>query len=98
MEDIVCIISYNSRGFDSPKQDLIKEFTKISSCPTIICNQENFLLKNNEYIAKQILPDHHVIVKPATKEGFDGRPKNGMFIAIPIFYKDKFNDLTPKVR
>ena len=96
MEDTICIFSYNSRGFDSSKQDVIKAFTTMSGCLTIICNQENFLLKNNKYMIKQILPEHHIVFKPATKDGFEGRPKNGMFIAIPIHFKDKFEDVSPK--
>ena len=96
MSSEVCIISYNSRGFGSCKQDFIKMFEAISGCLTIICSQENFLLKNNEYVAKQVLPEHHLVFKPATKEGFDGRPKNGMFIAIPQCFKDNVVDVSPK--
>ena len=44
--------------------------------------QENFLLKVNGYIIKQALPDHHILFKPAEKDYLEGRPKNGMFIAI----------------
>ena len=74
----LCIISYNSRGFGSCKQDFIKSFPTMGGCDTIICNQENFLLKNNEYMAKNILPGHHVLFKPASKDGLDGRPTNGI--------------------
>ena len=71
-------------------------FEAITGCLTIICSQENFLLKNNEYIAKQVLPEHHLVFKPATKEGFDGRPKNGMFIAFPLCFKNDVIDVSPK--
>ena len=47
--------------------------------------QENFLLKSNGYFAKKALPEHHIIFKPATKDVMDGRRKNGLFIAVPIF-------------
>ena len=39
------------------------------------------------------MPDHHLIVKPAKKEGLDGRPKNGMFIAIPAFLKEATKEI-----
>ena len=92
----MCVISYNSRGFSSCKQDFVKMFDAISGCMTIICSQENFLLKNNEYVAKQVLPEYHLVFKPATKKGFDGRPKNGMFIAVPLCLKDNVEDMSPK--
>ena len=92
----MCVISYNSRGFSSCKQDFVKMFDAISGCMTIICSQENFLLKNNEYVAKQVLPEYHLVFKPATKEGFDGRPKNGMIIAVPLCLKDNVEDVSPK--
>ena len=93
-EDL-CVISYNSRGFDGSKKDFIKLLAAIGGCSTVICNQENFLLKNNEYMAKQILPGHHLFCKPAVKEGFDGRPKNGMFVAVPLNLREKTKDISP---
>ena len=60
----------------------------IAGCDAIILNQENFLLKNNGYLAKNTLPQHHLIMKPAIKDGFEGRPKNGMFIAVPSIMKE----------
>ena len=84
----VCIISYNSRGFDSSKRDFIGKIPMIAGCDTIILNQENFLLKNNGYLAKNALPQHHLILKPASKVGLEGRPKNGMFIAVPSLMKE----------
>ena len=73
----------------------MKTLTEISGCHTIICNQENFLLKHNEYLARQILPGHHLIFKPATKDGFEGRPKNGMFTAVPKSLKEKTKEVSP---
>ena len=92
----ICIISYNSRGFNSCKQDFIKTLLSLTgnSLP-IICNQENLLLNAHEYIAKQPLPDHHIIFNPATKDGLDGRPKNGMFIAVPNCLKEMVKDVSP---
>ena len=77
------IISYNSRGFNVCKRDFMNNLTSMSGCSTFIFNQENFLLKSNVYMARNALPNHYLIVKPAKKDGLDGRPKNGMFIAIP---------------
>ena len=92
----LCIFSYNSRGFDSTKQDIVKTLQSLAgNCLPIICNQENFLLKANEYVIKRTLPDYHVIFKPASKEGLTGRPKNGMFVAVPDCLKDKIKDLSP---
>ena len=56
----------------------------------IICNQENFLLEPNEYKIRQ-----HTLFKPAIKEGLNGRPKNGMFIAVPSYLKEKVEDVSP---
>ena len=89
-----CIISYNSRGFNECKRDFVKNLTLISGCSTFIFNQENFLLKSNVYLAKNALPDHHVIAKPAKMDGLDGRPKNGMFIAIPRTFKEASKKLS----
>ena len=94
----LCIVSFNSRGFDGCKKDFIKTLPAIGGCPTVICNQENFLLKGNEYVAKQTLPDHHLFCKPAVKEGFDGRPKNGMFVAVPMILKEtRRHEWTPRI-
>ena len=96
MDDKVCIYSYNSRGFDRTKQDILKTLLLISSDSVpIIFNQENFLLKANGYIIKKCLPDHHIIFKPATKKGLHGRPKNGMFIAVPNCLKESLKDVSP---
>ena len=65
----------------------------LTGSEAIILNQENFLLKNNGYLARNALPGHHLILKPAIKNGFDGRPKNGMFIAIPISLKDAVKEI-----
>ena len=61
----------------------------------ILCNQENFILKGNDYISRKALPEVHVIFKPATKEHLDDRPKNGMFIALPVDLRNKVKDISP---
>ena len=83
------IISYNSRGFNICKRDFIKTLPLTVGCQTFILNQENFLLKSNGYFAKKALPEHNVIFKPATKDA----PKNGLFIAVPIFLKENVKEI-----
>ena len=96
MDNKLCIISYNSRGFNTCKRDFIQTLSFAAGCHTIIFNQENFLLKNNGYIARKTLPDHHVVFNPATKEDLEGRPKSGMFIAVPKFLKEKIKEVPVK--
>ena len=92
----ICLYSYNSRGFSEDKQDLCK----ILMCMTgdnlpILCNQENFLLKNNGYKIRQCLPQSHVFFKHAVKDSIQGRPKNGMFIAVPNEIKENIQEVSP---
>ena len=96
MDKDLCIYSYNSRGFDSTKQHILKTLLSISgdSLP-VICNQENFLLKANGFIIEKYLPDHHIFFKPATKNDLNGRPKYGMFVAVPICLKESVQDVSP---
>ena len=66
-----------------------------SSIP-IICNQENFLLKSNTWKINNTLPGFRIFVKPAVKVNEDfGRPKNGMFIAIPQNLNIDIEDVSP---
>ena len=92
----LCIFSYNSRGFNSSKQEFLKALTITAgdSLP-VICNQENFLLKANEYFARNALPNHHIYFNPATKENLNGRPKNGMFVVVPELLKELVKDVSP---
>ena len=63
---------------------------------TVICNQENFLLHGNAYKIKQALPNCHIIFKEARKATLDnGRPANGMFIALPDAYRSCIKDVSP---
>ena len=95
-KSIINIYSYNSRGFNADKQEICRNLlnTNNDQLP-ILCNQENFLLKSNGYIIEQSLPELHIIFKPATKVFLDGRPNNGMFIAIPKSMKSKAKDVSP---
>ena len=96
----ICIYSYNSRGFAQEKQDLCNILMKNSgSSYSILCNQENFLLQGNSYKINQCLKDAHVIFKSAIKNSHDnGRPKNGMFIAVPLEMKEYVLDVSPKLQ
>ncbi|MDP7404169.1 MAG: hypothetical protein QF782_01885, partial [Porticoccaceae bacterium] len=62
----------------------------------IVCNQENFVLRANSYKIKNCLSGTHVMVKGAVKNSLDnGRPKNGMFIAVPAEIKESVRDISP---
>ena len=90
------IFSYNSRGFSMEKQDVCRNLMKSAQMKNslpVLCNQENFLLKGNAYMAEQALPGYHILFKPAEKEHLEGRPKNGMFIAVPLELKSKANEI-----
>ena len=83
-------------GFNADKQLFsLKLLMSSVSSTTILCNQENFLLKANGSIKKQALPDHHILFKPAEKDYLEGRPKNGMSIAIPDVMKENVTDISP---
>lgn len=92
----LCIYSYNSRGFSLEKQEIMKSLmTGTDRYYPILCNQENFLLKTNSFKINQCLPDNKIIFKRAIKESLDGRPKNGMFIAIPNVIEHYVTDVSP---
>ena len=93
----LCIFSYNSRGFTEEKQNICKSlFIENESYYPILCNQENFILKGNNYKIKQCLPTAKIFYKEAVKETQEGRPKNGMFIAIPDELKGQGEDVSPQ--
>ena len=90
------LLSYNSRGFGLVTQQFCRNLLNMdNNVIPIICNQENFILKGNDYISRKALPEFHVIFKPATKEHLEGRPKNGMFIALPVNLRNKVKDISP---
>ena len=80
-------------------QDFIKTLSSdqvIGNRIPIICNQENFILRGNIYKILQALPGFHVIINPAVKSNLDrGRPKGGMFIAVPDSIKSQVSDVSP---
>ena len=75
----VCFISYNSRGFSSLKIDFLKYLTSaavVGNKIPIVCNQENFLLRDNSYKLTNALPRFQMIINPAVKKSHvKGRPK-----------------------
>ena len=92
----ICFYSFNSRGFDEDKQDICRLLTLNNDINLpILCNQENFLLRNNCYKARQCLTDSHIYFKEAVMESSYGRPKNGMFIAVPKEIKENVMDVSP---
>ena len=95
----ICLISYNSRGFCQLKQEFVRQLISLESIGSslpILCNQENFILKGNLYRIRNALPDYHVIMNPAVRPNSDtGRPRNGMFVAVPETLKNFVTDVSP---
>ena len=78
------------------KKDLCKLLMVHDDCTVpVLCNQENFLLQSNSYKVKQTLPECHIFFKKAEKKNLDGRPRNGMFIAVPLEIKENVIDVSP---
>ena len=97
MANKLCIFSYNSRGWGSQQQKMCQNMSKFCGDKIpVICNQENFILRNNSYMINKALPDYQIIFKPAIKDNLDkGRPMNGMFTAIPSTLKELITDVSP---
>ena len=99
MDNQVCFISYNSRGFGSLKNNLVRHLVSrevVGNKIPIICNQENFVLRENSYKLNKALPGFQVLVNPAVKNDLGlGRPRNGMFIAFPNNIKSSVTDVSP---
>lgn len=92
----LCIFSYNSRGFTEDKQKVCKMLcAENREYHAILCNQEHFLLRNNCYKIRQCLPDYQIFPKPATKDSLEGRPRIGMFIAVPKVLSNSVVDVSP---
>ena len=95
----VCFISYNSRGFSESQQKVTNMLTSpsiVGDKLPIIYNQENFILKANSYKILQTLPNFHCFINPAIKEDMNtGRPKGGLFIAVPESIKGAVRDVSP---
>ena len=61
----------------------------------ILCNQENFLLEGNRYKIKQCLPNARIFYEKAIKNSLEGRPMNGMFIAVANDITENVLDVSP---
>ena len=95
----LCFISYNSRGFGALKQDYCRRLSSsevVGNRIPILCNQENFILQGNAYKISQALSSSYILVKPAIKETHTkGRGKGGLFIAVPDYFKNSIQDVSP---
>ena len=55
------------------------------------------MLRSNTYRIQQVLPNYQLFIKPAVVNGHDrGRPRNGMFIAVPESVKNQVEDISPE--
>ena len=95
----VCIMSYNSRGFSATTESFIRNLVSpvtVGNKIPILCNQENFLLRDNSYKLVKALPGFHLVINQAIKSSLDsGRPRGGMFIAFPVSMKNDIHDVSP---
>ena len=92
----ICVYSYNSRGYSLDKQQFCRNLLNGNNDEiSILCNQENFVLKSNEYLIQKSLPGFEIKFKPAVKSNLEGRPINGMFIAFPEIFKSNIKDISP---
>ena len=94
-----CIMSYNSRGFSAMTSTFIQHLVSqslVGNKIPILCNQENFILRDNSYKLVNALPGFQLVINPAVKSTLDsGRPRNGMFIAFPNSIKNNICDVSP---
>ena len=81
------------------KENLVRQLVSrdvVGSKIPILCNQENFMLRENSYKLSKALPGFQVLVNPAVKSDLGlGRPKNGMFIVFPNIIKGAVTDVSP---
>ena len=94
-----CLVSYNSRGFCALKQEFCRILSSkevVGNSLPVLCNQENFVLKSNTYKINNALPGFHIVLKPAVLSSCDrGRPKGGLFIALPVSLRNCLVDVSP---
>ena len=95
----LCVVLYNSRGFGSLKQEYCRHLTSsatVGNLIPILCNQEHFILRGNSYKISQALSNSHLIIKPAVKDSHSrGRARGGLFIAVPDYFKNNIQDVSP---
>ena len=62
----LCVFSYNSRGFGPLKQEYCRQLISSSVVGDkipVLCNQENFMLRNNSYKINQPLLNFQIFFK-----------------------------------
>ena len=84
-----CIFSYNSRGFSNEKNDLCKTLMIHSeNYVPILCSILYSLPCSKKFPWLQCLHNTRIFFRKAIKDALNnGRPKNGMFIAVPKKFK-----------
>ena len=96
----LCVLSYNSRGFGPLKQEYCRQLISSSVVGDkipVLCNQENFMLRNNSYRISQAFSNSYILIKPGVKESHSsGRPKGGLFIAVPSYFRNNIQDVSPE--
>ena len=87
----------NSQRFSEDKQDIcnLLMLNSANHCP-VLCNQNFFLLQGNRLKIKQCLLNARIFYKKAIKDFLEGRPKNGMFIAVVKEIQEHASDVSPK--
>ena len=54
------------------------------------------MLRNNSYKINQALPNFQIFIKPGVKESHSsGRPKGGLFVAVPDYFRNNVQDVSP---
>ena len=95
----LCVLSYNSRGFGSLKQEYCRQLSStavVGNKIPILCNQEHFILQGNSYKISQALPSSHLIIKHVIKDAHSGgRARGGLFTAVPEYFKNSIQDVSP---
>ena len=64
------------------KQDFMRFLlTSNKNQEFILCNQENFILRENAYRLRKTFPGYHILINPAVKNNIDfGRPSGGCLL------------------
>ena len=96
MTSKITVNSYNSRSFSANSAIVCNKLNNLFDSIPIILNQENFVLKGNAYRIRQALPESHTLIKLAEKSNQNsGRPKNDMFVSIPLTFRSLLKDVSP---
>ena len=95
----MCFISYNSRVFGLLWIDFCKSLLSqyfVGDKLPILCNPENFVLRENSYKIGKRLPGFHLVINPVVKETHcKVRARHSMFIAVPKKLKNSIENVSP---